>query len=1550
MASQEATFHARITADVSQFKAEVAAAAATLAALVKASERSGKVDTKAKGAGKKAAAEIDDVYAKAKRASADIHKQTMDQIATESTARSRVSAPRATHLGTKEGPGASAVNDVLNEIDAQNRLNKTLVNNAKVEAQAERMRQKALDARTKDHLTLSKQIDLGIQQEQASRKAASDQLIAQFKEQDRMNVLHNRALRENSRFNERMRANELRAQQRQLDAMVTGRYALYDLASTYDIAGRAAGTLALAMSSVVLISAKFETAFTSVERTLKPLPDEIDSIKQQLIDLSTSMPASFMDLSSVATLGAQMGITASGIEDFTKTISAFSAVTGTTIDEVAQKFGRIAGLANIPTEDFDKFGSAVIYAGNNAVATEQEILRLTEAIAANATQNGFAADQIIGLSTSLASLGIAPELARGVFTRVFGDINRAVETGGSKLDAFAKSLNMSGEAASALWKSDPEQFFNKMLTGLGTTKNFTKAMDALGFTETRETDVLRRLAENMDLVNKSMSDAEASYSSGTALADAYGKTADNLEAKMQMLINSFMALGDAAGQGLIGPMGALVDALKAGSIAMTEFLKTPLGNTVVPIITSVSALASIMLLFRGAAFRATAQLFAMRTAMIQMGRVGELTGGIRDLASTMMGLNRAVKDTDGSIKFLSRSQAEARGLLQAWTLGNTDAMYAVKGLDGAVVQLTRDQAINAGVVDRWDKAAANATRTTRMFSMAMAGIGMLGAAAAVVSLLGMFGEMERASMNIAESGGGLASLRDAIYADTKLYKETGEAISTFSGEITTSTATLTPWAKSLQAATGGQMNLSGEVSDVTKKVDEQTYAIGKNTAVWLANAVANDAAVQKIFKDMAAEGVNLADEFTNTGLSISKMTEAALKSPGKGAVSALSNAKGKLKPYFDQIIQSAKDSGLSIAMIADQSGGADDPVFRLAGQMMLLATNIDNAVNAGTGAVDIFKALGGIVPDTTEDFDSFNTTVKKTALEVMQELTTKVFRSTNALIDMRSAVRALAEGLSDSKDWSSFSDEGATNLQNLLGVIDAIVVKSNGNKKTAVSNLLALKAAMAQLGMSSVQSTKLIDMEIKALGVSGKATKAEIAGFVTALKNGAKAVPLKEFKTALDYASDLGGVLKRAFDLRYGKQTALDDIWSQWNKLKEEAQASRDAINEANRAMQDIQADKNILEYQLKIAIKYGDTLRADALRAKIGEANGKIAAEQKKVSEAQEDMDKSLTGNSKAAVKNRATVRGMVSSYTEYLGTLAASGMSAEDLNKEAKKLSAEFLAQGAALGFSTTELSTYTKAFEGDFATAIKNLPSNITLKLDSTDPIITAIAEFVGKANAELGKIKIVDLSGNVIGGDTGTGGSQTGNFGFKSETNPAYTTWLTARTPLVTTYNAAVRAWNAAKTAKKSSAVIEGLYKKVTAARAKITAWDSKKPAATVQVPIKAATGGYISGSGTATSDSIPAMLSNGEYVMRASAVSRYGVDFMNAINGMQASRPMPTGASASVGGGSQIIQLSPEDRSLLRQAIDRPVNLYADNAKIAQSANAGNQVLAKRGGN
>lgn len=65
-----------------------------------------------------------------------------------------------------------------------------------------------------------------------------------------------------------------------------------------------------------------------------------------------------------------------------------------------------------------------------------------------------------------------------------------------------------------------------------------------------------------------------------------------------------------------------------------------------------------------------------------------------------------------------------------------------------------------------------------------------------------------------------------------------------------------------------------------------------------------------------------------------------------------------------------------------------------------------------------------------------------------------------------------------------------------------------------------------------------------------------------------------------------------------------------------------------------------------------------------------------------------------------------------------------------------------------------------------------------------------------------------------------------------------------------------------------------------------------------LPMNAATGGHIRGPGTGTSDDIPAWLSNGEYVMTAKTVQKYGPHFFDKLNaGKYANGGMAIGGNA-----------------------------------------------------
>jgi hypothetical protein len=110
----------------------------------------------------------------------------------------------------------------------------------------------------------------------------------------------------------------------------------------------------------------------------------------------------------------------------------------------------------------------------------------------------------------------------------------------------------------------------------------------------------------------------------------------------------------------------------------------------------------------------------------------------------------------------------------------------------------------------------------------------------------------------------------------------------------------------------------------------------------------------------------------------------------------------------------------------------------------------------------------------------------------------------------------------------------------------------------------------------------------------------------------------------------------------------------------------------------------------------------------------------------------------------------------------------------------------------------------------------------------------------------------------------------------------------------------------------------------------------------------ATGGAISGIGTSTSDSIPAMLSDGEFVLRAEAVNRIGIPTLNAMNEGRMKHFSAGGAVSSINavgavGSPMSINISAMDgnsvRSFLRNGGLKEIKqaLFSDTRNFASKA-------------
>lgn len=1369
---------------------------------------------------------------------------------------------------------------------------------------------------------------------------------------------------------------------------ITLRYALYDVAA---VSRNIGGSLLQLSGAFIEAGIRQESAFTQVEKTLEGVSQNgVQNLKNGLIELSQTIPVAFQDVSQIAMLGSQLNVAQDELIGFTDTVAKFSALSQMGAEETAMSFGKVANVLGLVGEDgkisgdaMRYLGSAIVAVGYNAAATEQQILRTAQQIGAISTSAGIAATDTIALSSAFASLAIAPEEARGVTVQLFNELNKAansyvesVKTGSDTLRVFATVAGMSQEKFSKAWKDKSSQSyfrtigegansvkvsmngatyaFEEFVSGLGKGYDVQKILTQIGLDGVRTSKGLTALAKGFAGIEDQIAIARQNGLEGTFLDVAYSKVADDLNSKILKIKNSleaFMAAG--TDQSPIKEMiGGILDLVNALLIGFQKITANPAGATLVGIALTITTLTGAIGALGAMVLVAGGSMLAMRTALASAAGTGlNLDNVFVKLIATMLGFNREQLVLIGKAQ---AAKAELQGL-------------AVAGEEAAV-----------GIT-----AAATASKALK-WAMAATGIGAI--AVLIGSAISGFMEM----------------------ADAE--KKTGAAAGDIKGGLNEAQKSLVDASKasaSLKSELQDLFTVINSGADGARKLDSALYSSGQ--------------AAKSVGKDFVTNSQALRDY------------EESVTSAISAAVNAYGDPEnqGKLKAFLTQYLAFLQSTGTATAAVVTQINN------ELAQLGNVQATNI---------TFDFAPFLEGL--------KDVNTTAAKTLtlLEAVQKSLAKFMNAASVYSGLRDLGGAIT-GLGAS--FSSLNAKGGDALNALNSSIEQIVANANDNPQKAANQLKALRQAMWQLGVTSKAAYTVIDTAISATGKKGKAAAKDIKKYYNQLSAGLAEATKKDTRTIDDWANEVSQVISDAFEIRFRGVTAQDAITSGWRDLSSAITDAKNSVQEYQQTLDELNADKGVLEYQYKIAVKYGDALRANKISASLKKINADIVKTTEDKTKAEEKAKVTTNGNTDAAIANRDALRNMAKSYQDYLITLARTTTDQNELNTKADQARAQFMSQGKALGFADSELQTYADTINVDFKTAIKNLPTDITLKLGPTDPIVTAITNFVAKANAELAKISVVDLSGNVIttsndtGGQTSldTGGGQSGSStgssapstGAKASTvysgsgsgsggsgsggttaTPKKPTtaagvgykwalvggsWLrtrinppATRAGYKTVWNASTESWTQIKIGTISNPLIApeasvamdtpgnaGQYKQTSKfvkfgtyavfpkgeymagmneSTSGVTFFYGQTPspykiagnsvlvardfAGKLPPLSRYATGGFVSGPGTGTSDSIPARLSNGEFVMRAAAVRAHGTDFMNALNQTTAARPSYSFSGAAAGSSSSMVYLSPEDRALLRAAIDRPVNLYTESTKIAQAANEGNVLLARKG--
>lgn len=624
-----------------------------------------------------------------------------------------------------------------------------------------------------------------------------------------------------------------------------------------DVEGALTGITSNVRRAAVELATVFseqEMAIANLSRVTQATAIDLANMTGQFRDMASQIPLAFDELARIGQLGAQVGIAEDQLANFTQTVSLFAATTDVAADDAALLFARIIEMTSIEPTQIQNLGAAVSELGSNSAATEGEILKTVESIATAGTQAGLSSDLILGLGSAMASLRIQPELARGALQRVFLKLGEAVRTSGVEMQRLSEITGQSGEELRNLQATNPDQFFLQIAEGLGSVsdsgQDLIPIIRELGIINTRDVDVLARLAGNYELLADQVDLAGESFARGTFLQQESSRIFNTLTARVQLLANAWQEFLF----NVVTALGPFITSVVEAATAVLEWVNA---SDIAPFVVWGAAITGIVTVV--AALGAT---------------IAGITQGILAFRGVMLITNQA----------LAANAAATAASATATTVSSAAYVANAAAVTSTTTALGRYTAVA--------RAAALAHPVTAVVALTAA---VLGAAAGWDVLTGSTESSNdavfEANQNLVDAVGGLEAFQAALVADT-------EALNTSTGAITFRTDEVGAMDEADREAAAASQELANNQGFLQSQLDGsaasareltnstynsvtalegQTVAVGENVRALAAQQV-ELAAVQSGMFDSAAAF----DIFRESGVDLGQTLDAEMRQAGAG--------------------------------------------------------------------------------------------------------------------------------------------------------------------------------------------------------------------------------------------------------------------------------------------------------------------------------------------------------------------------------------------------------------------------------------------------------------------------------------------------------------------------------------------------------------------------------------------------------------------------------------------------------------------------------------------
>lgn len=868
------------------------------------------------------------------------------------------------------------------------------------------------------------------------------------------------------------------------------RYAARDTAVYY---GSVAAALGRISTAAVQAGADQERSFADVNRTAQGTVSQLNELRSAYTNLSTKTVTPFKDLAKIGTLGAQMNIPTKELKDFTGAVAKFSTVTGMDVEAATTAFGRfgqmLGGLqesAKGKADGYAVLANQIADLGAKSVATEPEIANMAVSIAAQGKSAGLTQNEILALSSTLASLAIPKEWARGSLQRIFNTINAAAAEGSDSMHTYARALGVTDDQFQKMWRDNPNKVLQGVLQSvadIGDKVERAQAIKDLGFKNVRDVELISRMSQNLGLYVDQLKEAEAASKGTTFIDESMDIIMDTLTAKVQAFQNALQNAGASMNTGFLVPMKFL---LTVATGVVNVFAKLP-----APIQAFVGALVAIGTA-RAAITAVKAGLVSMSASYLQMkNRLAQATGESKlswgvvlqavrqaqnateqynvaaganaSTANAAAAANMKLAAADNAVAAAAGKAAAAKGTqnaAQAAAAGASAAATGAKiatGAGQAIGALSKLSSIGSGIMSMFGGPWGIAIS---------AGIAL--ASTAVTYFADSFQEASAKADSFKESVGGSSAILKALAEDTK---EVGNGTQSGFVELNASIQQNGEALKSNGKALGYYIDKSGQVVQATREQAQamgySTLKIGEHTQALIQDAIQGSEA----FKGMSK---NTKQALVDLGFSYAKYIKLATTSESEGG--GKSAADAYIQGYIDQI-EARKGEAVKAVNDAEGAGKFARPggAYAAAGQRSSAARPYNEQIEALKELQSNTDGVGGAMRDALNDALLFGQGVSEAGDEA-EKTAFQVGDAKGQFKDMAEAIRSVLDEMFSSTDAAAALD---ASLQQVYESMQEHGTSMDPNSPDGQANIQAISDYFEKMGNAAAAG-------IEEMGLTGE--------------------------------------------------------------------------------------------------------------------------------------------------------------------------------------------------------------------------------------------------------------------------------------------------------------------------------------------------------------------------------------------------------------------------------------------------------------------------------